>query len=63
MIAVLDAIRTNSLEPRHKDHALHGRHAGKRECHIEPNWVLVYRIENEMLVLLDTGNHAEVFGM
>jgi len=63
LIDVLGLLRNNSLTPNHNDHALHGQHKGKRECHIEGDWVLVYRIENDLIVLLDTGTHAEVFGM
>lgn len=46
------------------DHPLVGSHIGKRECHVAPDWLLVYRIvESEVtLYLLDTGSHADLFG-
>ena len=53
------------LALRHKDHALKGDHKGYRECHIRPDWLLVYKIENDtlILVLVDTGTHADLFGL
>ena len=52
------------LPPRCRDHALVGSHVGKRECHVSPDWLLVYRvIEAEVtLYLLDTGTHSDLFG-
>ena len=46
------------------DHPLKGNKRGFRECHISPDWLLVYRIENDVLVLTlsRTGSHAELFG-
>lgn len=50
---------------RHKDHALKEEYKGYRECHIKPDWLLIYRIEEDelVLVLVDTGTHAEMFGL
>ena len=39
------------LDIRHRDHALVGNWASFRECHIEPDWLLIYRIESDVLVL------------
>ena len=52
-----------ALPPRNRDHALTGDWKGCRECHIEPDWLLVYLIENDMLTLtlVDTGSHSDVF--
>lgn len=49
---------------KNKDHALSGNWAGHRECHILPDWLLVYRIENVVLVLTlaRTGTHSDLFG-
>ena len=51
------------LEPKYKDHALHGDRKGYRECHINPDWLLVYkRYENELILLLyRTGMHSDLF--
>ena len=53
-----------SLPDKNKDHALTGNWAGHRECHILPDWLLVYRIENDVLVLTlaRTGSHSDLFG-
>lgn len=52
----------NSLHPKYKDHALKGDMRGYRECHIKPDWLLVYRIEGEYIVFHKTGTHADMFG-
>ncbi len=44
-----------------KDHALKGYWIGCRECHIEPDWLLVYRLEENDLVLVGTGTHTDLF--
>ena len=50
------------LEEKYKDHELIGKYKGYRDCHIEPDWVLIYKIENSMLllILLDTGTHSDL---
>lgn len=49
------------LNPRHRDHKLVGNWQGSRECHIEPDWLLIYRIHNNTLELIRTGSHADLF--
>ena len=53
-----------TLHDKHKDHALTGNWVGHRECHILPDWLLIYRIEDEVLVLTlaRTGTHSDLFG-
>lgn len=53
-----------SLPDKNKDHALGGNWSGHRECHILPDWLLVYRVENDVLVLTlaCTGTHSDLFG-
>jgi mRNA interferase YafQ len=53
------------LEKKYKDHALKGNLAGFRECHIQPDWLLIYLIEDDILTLtlVDTGTHADLFKM
>ena len=53
-----------TLPDKHKDHALTGNWVGHRECHILPDWLLSYRIEDEVLVLTlaRTGTHSDLFG-
>ena len=53
-----------TLPDKHKDHAMTGNWVGHRECHILPDWLLIYRIEDEVLVLTlaRTGTHSDLFG-
>jgi len=53
-----------ALPEKNKDHALTGNWSGHRECHILPNWLLIYRIEDDVLVLTlaRTGTHSDLFG-
>lgn len=50
-----------SLEERHRDHALSGKWSGSRDCHIEPDWILIYRVDGENLFLERTGSHSDLF--
>jgi mRNA interferase YafQ len=49
------------LEKKHRDHALVGNWAGTRDCHIEPDWLLLYQIDEEELILVRTGSHSDLF--
>lgn len=62
--AVIDQLRQGKpLAEKYRDHALTGNYVGFRECHIKPNWLLVYLIENDILTLtlVDTGSHSDIF--
>lgn len=52
------------LEERYNDHALSGNWNGHRECHVLPDWLLIYRIEADVLVLtlVRSGTHSDLFG-
>ncbi len=61
---VLDIlIREEPLPPKYRDHALSGNYKGFRECHITPDWLLIYKVlSNELvLLLIRTGSHSELF--
>ena len=61
---VLDKLCTDKpLGERHRDHALVGRYAGFRECHIRPDWLLVYAINKDRIILVAsrTGTHSDLF--
>ena len=67
-MALLDEIITMlaqgiPLPEKNRDHALTGNYAGHRECHIQPDWLLVYRIDEDVLVLslTRTGSHSDLF--
>lgn len=50
------------LAPKYRDHKLSGDYGDCRECHIRPDWLLIYRVEGESLHLMRTGSHADLFG-
>ncbi len=49
------------LPPNKEDHPLIGNRSGHRECHISPDWLLIYRIDGSNLILERTGSHADLF--
>lgn len=51
------------LEAKYKDHQLKGKMSKYRECHIQPDWLLIYLIEKDILVLtlINTGTHSDLF--
>lgn len=53
------------LDKKYRDHELKGKYKNFRECHIQPDWLLIYLIENDILTLtlVDTGTHADLFNM
>ena len=53
------------LEEKYRDHELNGKYQGVRECHIQPDWLLIYLKEKDVLTLtlVDTGSHADLFNM
>ena len=55
-------VASQPLPVRCRDHALGGNWAQHRECHIAPDWLLIYRIEGNALYLVRTGTHADLFG-
>lgn len=61
---ILNTLRSNqTLSPKYRDHALTGNYIGFRECHIEPDWLLIYAIDNGNLILVAsrTGTHSNIF--
>ncbi|MCI7194280.1 MULTISPECIES: type II toxin-antitoxin system YafQ family toxin [Acidaminococcus] len=50
------------LGPKYRDHELSGNYAGFRECHIRPDWLLIYMVEEEKLILTATrtGSHSDL---
>lgn len=51
-----------TLDKKYKDHKLHGKYEGKRECHIEPDFLLIYEIDNTdiILYLVRVGSHSDL---
>lgn len=52
-----------TLDSKYRDHSLTGNYKGTRECHIEPDWLLIYEIRGAVLVLMlyRLGSHSELF--
>lgn len=63
---VIDTLRQGkALEERFSDHELKGNLKGFRECHIQPDWLLIYLIEDDILTLtlVDTGSHSDLLNL
>lgn len=61
---VIDTLANSKpLNEKYRDHNLSGEYSGFRECHIEPDWLLIYRVENRELALFlfRTGSHSDLF--
>lgn len=64
LYAVIEALAEGkALEAKYRDHSLSGNYKSCRECHIEPDWLLIYEIIDDVLVLMlnRTGSHSELF--
>ena len=62
--AVIEQLRCRQpLPEKNRDHELSGDYAGFRECHIAPDWLLIYRVEEDALILTltRTGTHSDLF--
>ena len=61
---VILLLKQATLEPRHRDHPLKGKWRGYRGCHIADDWVLVYKVNGDRLVLIlsRTGTHVDIYG-
>ncbi len=60
--AIVDLLQAQTpLPPKNKDHTLTGEWHHHRECHIQPDWLLIYRIDATFLILERTGTHADLF--
>ncbi len=58
---ILLLVEGDSLPPRYKDHSLGGNWKPHRDCHIEPDWLLLYKIDGDDLHLVRTGTHSDLF--
>lgn len=54
--------KDEQLEKRFRDYKLKGDYVGTRECHIEPDWLLIYEGGEDELILIRTGTHSDLFG-
>jgi mRNA interferase YafQ len=59
---VLEAlVKGEPLAERYRDHVLVGQYKGTRECHLEPDWLLIYELAEAEIVLITTGSHSDLF--
>ena len=54
-------VQQKTLPEHYRDHALTGNYSGSRDCHIEPDWLLIYRVEDRTLYVERTGTHSDLF--
>ena len=60
-IIISSLLVEEKLDPIHRDHKLIGNWQGRRECHIESDWLLIYKTEVGRIVFERTGTHADLF--
>ncbi len=58
---ILMLLECRQLPPRYRDHPLAGEWKRYRDCHIEPDWILIYKIDGDDLYLVRTGAHSDLF--
>ena len=54
-------INEEPLPERQRDHPLLGNYKGRRECHVEPDWLLIYKLINNEIIFERTGSHGDLF--
>ena len=60
-LAISKLISETELESKYKDHKLIGSYEGRRECHIEPDWLLIYKLEKDEIIFERTGTHSDLY--
>ena len=60
-VVIEKLLSQQKLEPKYKDHPLSGNYKNHRDCHIAPDWILIYRITKDELILERTGSHSDLF--
>lgn len=54
-------LNKEKLPLKNRDHLLTGNYANRRECHIEPDWLLIYKLESDCIIFERTGTHSDLF--
>ena len=60
-IIIRSLIAEEPLDPIHRDHKLIGNWMGRRECHIESDWLLIYKTDLDYIIFEPTGTHSDLF--
>jgi mRNA interferase YafQ len=58
---LITLINEERLNSKYRDHKLLGNYKGRRECHIEPDWLLIYKITDSEIIFERTGTHSDLF--
>ena len=58
---IRDLVEEKVLAPKYRNHVLTGNFKARRECHIEPDWLLIYRLDEPRIIFERTGTHADLF--
>jgi len=58
---MMKLINEEPSPPRNREHALKGNFKGFRDCHIEPDWLLIYKVEGDVITFERTGTHSDIF--
>ncbi|WP_446008039.1 type II toxin-antitoxin system YafQ family toxin [Candidatus Electrothrix sp.] len=60
-LIIRSLVAEESLDPIHRDHRLIGNWKGRRECHIESDWLLIYQYQSDSIIFERTGTHTDLF--
>jgi mRNA interferase YafQ len=60
-LVIQKLVNGERLNPIYKDHKLIGNYKGRRECHLEANWLLIYKIKEDEIIFERTGTHSDLF--
>lgn len=60
---VQSLIKSKKLDSKYREHKLQGNYINKLECHLEPDWLLIYEIDDAYVTLYRTGSHSDLFKM
>ena len=60
-VVLTDLARGTGLAAKYRDHVLLGQYRGTRECHLEPDWLLLYEVAEDEVILVRTGSHSDLF--
>jgi mRNA interferase YafQ len=58
---IIQLVNQKPLDERYRDHKLIGTYKGRRECHIKPDWLLIYKIMEKDIIFERTGSHSDLF--
>jgi mRNA interferase YafQ len=60
-IVIRSLVAGETLDPIHEDHKLVGNYQGRRECHVESDWMLIYKVGPDAIIFERSGTHADLF--